>query len=141
EDAERYMLGAVQRNLEHPEDWTDERVAREFSALVRVDTAAHGPLLVPQAPVISGDAPDWSLEDWSLDRFQGAAPARKWLVEGLIPAGTAGVFAAVGDAGKSMMALWLAYVVGCYPKPEGIAPEQNAPRFFGQPVLRRGAAV
>jgi hypothetical protein len=60
------------------------------------------------------------------------------LIGKVIPAGAAGVFAAVGDAGKSMMALRLAYIVGCYPDVGAFnAAIQDAPtpKFFGQPAL------
>lgn len=140
-EAERYMLGAVQRNMEHPEDWDDARVAREFAALVRVDVEARGQFVQTQPMVLTG-ATGKSVTEWNIKRFAGAGPARSWLVDGLIPTGTAGVFAAVGDAGKSMMALRLAYIIGCYPEPQrGADFDFDVPRFFGQPVTARGAAV
>lgn len=141
EEAERYMLGAVQRSMEHPEDWDDTRVAREFAALARIDVESRGPFARAQ-PAIATGASNGTIADWNIKRFSGAPPERRWLVEGLIPAGTAGVFAAVGDAGKSMMALRLAYIVGGYPEPKRNADFAfDVPRFFGQPVVARGAAV
>jgi hypothetical protein len=63
----------------------------------------------------------------------------------MIPAGTPGVFAAVGDAGKSMLALKLANVVASYAPPQttrdGPAGISDTPRFFGQPIVGRGTAV
>jgi hypothetical protein len=51
------------------------------------------------------------------------------------------VFAAVGDAGKSMLALRLANFVGSFPAPSSLALDVSSPRFFGQPVVGRGTAV
>ena len=91
--------------------------------------------------MVAAQATGRSLRDWKISRFKGPAPARRWLIEGLIPAGTVGVFAAVGDAGKSMLALRLAYMVGCYQPLRVGDIDVSAPRFFGQPVTARGAAV
>jgi hypothetical protein len=56
--------------------------------------------------------------------------------------GTPGVFAAVGDAGKSMLALKLANVVASYPEPSSTdVLDISSPLFFGQPVVGRGTAV
>jgi hypothetical protein len=122
--------------------WDEDRLRTDFERLVRADVQARGPI-VASAPIMAASvSSDWSIDEWSIDRFTAPAPARRWLVEDLLPAGTAGVFAAAGDAGKSMMALWLAYVVGCYPPLDpNAALDLSAPRFFGQPIVRRGAAV
>jgi hypothetical protein len=121
--------------------WEEDRLRTDFDRLVRQDLQEKGPF-VPPAPVLQAQmAADWSIEDWSIDRFSAPAPVRRWLCEGLIPQGSAGVFAAAGDAGKSMLAIWLAYLVGCSPAVDASMADISAPRFFGRPVVARGAAV
>nr|CRH06060.1 Putative TOPRIM domain protein [Candidatus Magnetococcus massalia] len=48
------------------------------------------------------------LMEWTLDRFEGPPPAREWLIEGVLPLGVPGMFAAIGGAGKSMLLMDLA---------------------------------
>lgn len=120
--------------------WDEDRLRNDFERLVRADEQARGPL-VAVAPVLpQAQAEGWSVADWRADRFKGEAPKRVWVVEGMIPAGTAGVFAAVGDAGKSMMALKLALHITTAPGETGPL-NVSAPMFFGQAVTARGAAV
>jgi AAA domain len=124
-------------------NWPEEKLRVNLDRLVRRDVEKNGPL-VPPAPVVSTAPSHSKLADWNIKRFQSKAPERHWLVEGLIPAGTAGVFAAVGDAGKSMMALRLAYVVGCYPDLGAFNPaiqDAPAPKFFGRPIIGRGTSI
>lgn len=127
-------------NLQPP--WPDSRLRGDFDRLVHIDVETHGPLVAP-APVLAAEASSgWTVLDWRADRFQGPAPARRWLVEGMIPLATPGLFAAVGDAGKSMLALRLALYVSCYPEPTNdVTGFNGTPRFFGNAVLGRGAAV
>jgi|GEM_PF-3883438 len=123
--------------------WDEARLRNDFERLVRIDHDAHGPVVPPV--FLPTAEQGWAITDWRADRFQGVPPERKWLVEGLIPAAVPGVFAAVGDAGKSMMALRLALVVASHPpcattkdSPAGI---NDTPNFFGRPITARGAAV
>jgi hypothetical protein len=141
-------------NLAPP--WSEARLRANFERLLRREIAQHGPFA--RAENESENPPDdpletprreppspaslpisseitWRITDWRADRFLGPAPERHWLVDGVIPLGTAGVFAAVGDAGKSMMALELALRVACAP------PRHTAPRFFGQSIAARGPAM
>jgi hypothetical protein len=135
--------GWNQANMQPP--WADDRLRQDFDRLIHIDVETHGPLVAP-APIAQIDAADeWSIEHWGLDHFARDIPARRWLVDGLIPLSTAGIFAAPGDAGKSMLALRLAYTVACCPaptatmnSPAGIA---DTARFFGQPVTARGSVV
>lgn len=121
--------------------WSEERLRGDFERLVRNDEAARGPF-VPVQTTFQAEAPSgWAVTDWRADRFAGDAPERVWVVEGLIPAGTAGVFAAVGDAGKSMMAMKLALQIATAPAPGPSILDVSSPRFFGQPVTARGATV
>jgi hypothetical protein len=126
--------------------WSDERLRTDFNRLLHIDVETHGPLVAP-SPVFSVEAPPegWTVLDWRADRFQGSPPVRRWLVEGIVPAGTPGIFAAVGDVGKSMLALRLALVVSSYPEVATTADSpagfSDTPCFFGQPILGRGAAV
>ena len=125
--------------------WSEQRLRTDFDRLVRADVAERGPLVAIQ-PAIPQAATGLKLTDWyAKTQFIGRPPGRRWLVEGLIPRGTPGVFAAVGDAGKSMLALQLANVVASYPAPattvESPAGISDTPFFFGQPIVGRGAAV
>jgi len=122
--------------------WPEERLRNDFDRLVRRDEENHGPIL-PIAPVLASQPSGVRLTDWyAHKRFAKKAPERRWLAEGLIPRGTAGLFAAVGDAGKSMLALKLANIVANYPpQPEGILGSIAATSFFGRPVVGRGTAV
>jgi hypothetical protein len=121
--------------------WPEERLRNDFERLVRNDVEARGPF-IPVQPVAQETVPEgFSVQAWRSDRFAGDAPERVWVVEGLIPAGTAGVFAAVGDAGKSMMALKLALQITTAPPPTPAILDVGSPRFFGQPITARGAAV
>lgn len=118
--------------------WPEDRLRGDFDHLLARELKSGGPF----TSSVATQATEWSIDDWSIDRFEGAAPERQWLVEGLLPLGTAGAFAAAGDSGKSMMALWLAYLIGCYPEPNPNATfDFSTPRFFGCPVRARGAAV
>lgn len=123
--------------------WPEDRLRGDFERLVRIDRESHGPVVPPVFLPTADEG--WAITDWRSDRFKGTPPERQWLVEGLIPAAVPGVFAAVGDAGKSMMALRLALVVSSHPacattkdSPAGI---NDTPNFFGRPITARGAAV
>lgn len=120
--------------------WDEDRLRTDFDRLVRQDIQEKGALVAAAQFLAAQPSEGWQIGDWRSDRFQGAAPARQWLVDGLVPLATAGVFAAVGDAGKSMLALRLALFVTTYaPAPKDF--DVSSPRFFGQPVIGRGAAV
>lgn len=122
--------------------WSEERLMGDWARLLRIDIQARGPIVPVQAVMEPKHAEGWSVVDWRADRFAGASPERRWLVEGLIPLATPGLFAAVGDAGKSMLALQLAlHITTSPPINLAAAMDLSSPRFFGQPVLARGAAV
>jgi hypothetical protein len=122
--------------------WSEERLRNDFDRLVRADEHARGPLVQVQPVVQQTKAEGWSVADWRADRFAGPAPERRWLVDGMIPLGTAGLFAAVGDAGKSMLALQLALRVATAPVvQQNAVMDLSSPRFFGQSIVARGAAV
>jgi len=55
-----------------------------------------------------------NLLDWTANRYLGRAPERTWLIDGVLPAGVAGVVAAMGDTGKSMLLLDLALQVASF---------------------------
>jgi len=99
--------------------WDEDRLRNDFERLLRIDIDAKGPF-IPAAPAITPERATNPLSDWFIKRFKiGQAPQRRWLVADLIPLGTVGVFAAVGDAGKSMLSLKLALQVACAPHTEG----------------------
>jgi hypothetical protein len=140
-DAARdYVKGKVLSHFECPEDWDDARIDREFDALVKCDIKNNGPFL-SVAPVVTGKASGLRLTDWyARKQMKGKAPERRWLVEGLIPCGTPGVFASPGDTGKSMLALKLALQVSCTPRDSSVMQTAN-PTFFSCPVVGRGTVV
>lgn len=79
--------------------------------------------------------------DWQAKRFkQGEAPGYEWLIEGVIPLGTAGMLAALGGVGKGLLTLDLALKVACPIRPCGgnLDITSNA---LGGPVRSHGAAV
>lgn len=119
--------------------WSEDRLRNDFERLVHADLKTKGPF-VPPAPVMATQAAGLVVLDCPADRFTGPPPARQWLAEGLIPLGTPGVFAAVGDAGKSMLALRLALYTSCYSPAPG-PHDVSDPLFFGCPVRARGAVV
>jgi len=125
--------------------WPEERLRGDFDRLLKRDIGEKGPLLPFVPPPQWQPTPGLRLVDWNARRFKGPPPGRRWIVDGLLPAGTPGVFAAVGDAGKSMLALRLALAVGSYPAPKMAADSpagvNDTPRFFGQPITGRGTAV
>ena len=121
--------------------WDEDRLRRDFDRLIDIDFATHGPI-VQHTPVLTDEASEgWTIEDWGLGRYARAVPARRWLVDDLIPLGTAGVFAAPGDAGKSMLALRLGYTVACAPVAANDPFDMSVPHFFGQPISARGSVV
>lgn len=53
-----------------------------------------------------------NLHEWRIDRYEGPAPERKWLIQNTIPMGAVTILAAKGDTGKGMLMLDLALKVG-----------------------------
>ncbi|MBF0178364.1 MAG: AAA family ATPase [Magnetococcales bacterium] len=53
----------------------------------------------------------FNLLDWTYNRYVGRPPERKWLIRGVLPLAVPGMIAAIGGAGKSMLALDLAIKV------------------------------
>jgi RecA-family ATPase len=72
-------------------------------------------------------------EQWRIDRFKGAPPSMKWLVQDFIPLGIAGALYSVGGAGKSTAALDLAVRVAI------AGTIQN--QWFGAFPVEQGGAV
>jgi hypothetical protein len=119
--------------------WPEDRLRQDWRRLRALDIKANGPLIAPE-PILEAETPEgWTIFDWRADRFVGPAPERVWLVDNLIPRSTPGLLAAVGDAGKSMLALNLALAVTGQPSTDPLGA--TAPRFFGQRVMSHGAAV
>lgn len=118
--------------------WPEDRLRTDFDRLVEIDKREHGPIAAPLLPAQL--AQTFAITGFRADkRIDEPVPPRRWVVEGIIPRGTAGVLAAVGDAGKSMMVLKLALDIAVTPPAaDGIA---ISPRFFGGEVMSRGAAV
>jgi hypothetical protein len=72
------------------------------------------PIRLPQSPAagLPAAALHFDLDQWDLQAaFQGAAPPERWLVSNSIPLGEPGLLAAMGDTGKGMLGLELAFRV------------------------------
>jgi hypothetical protein len=83
----------------------------------------------------------FNITDWAAKRFKkGEARGYKWLVEGVIPLGTAGMLAALGGVGKGLLTLDLAVKVACPVHPSGGILDISS-CAFGGPVRNHGAAV
>lgn len=76
------------------------------------------------------------LKEWNGNKYAGAAPEQKWLVEGAIPLGVPIILAAMGGVGKSFLTLDLALHVSM---------TNNAMSFpyrvFGEELKEHGTAV
>lgn len=87
--------------------------------------------------------PKFNPYDWLVDRFtSGDPPPRRYLVDKILPLGQAGMLAAAGDIGKSMMTLDLALNVasgGQDPKTGGVSYQM--PQAFGGEVCEHGDVV
>lgn len=77
-----------------------------------------------------------NLQDWGLDRYQGPAPERRWLISNTVPMGAVTVLSAKGDAGKGMLMLDLSLKVGG--QSFGVL---DPPSAFGNLIQTHGAAV
>lgn len=91
--------------------------------------AAATPVVIPanDNPAGSGVLA-FDLEAWDVQaRFCGKAPPERWLVSNSIPRGKPGLFVAMGDTGKSMIALELALRVAA-----GAFSFGHVPIFGGQ---------
>ena len=76
---------------------------------------------------------------WPITRFTGKPKEREWLVEGILPKGVPGLFAAPGDTGKSMLTLDLALKIAADKSP-GMDFSGNNTWFDGQ-VVGTGTVV
>lgn len=96
-------LRVVEIPKDKPAKWDAyDATPAEREALIR------GTVTQPPAPATDVFNPD----AWDVSIFErGRAPARKWLVHGLIPLATAGLFVAMGDTGKGMLLLDMALKV------------------------------
>lgn len=91
------------------------------------------------APPVHEGVREVDILECTADRlFTGPAPERRWLIENVLPLGIAGVLAAQGDAGKSLIALDLAFKVAA---PRGPGKDMNPPLALGFPVIERGAVA
>jgi RecA-family ATPase len=83
-----------------------------------------------------------NLRDYGAERFTGPPPPVQWLVKGTIPLGVPAVLAAMGDTGKSYLALQACYQVAVpTPKPTGNLNFNATRRILGGEVVEHGTAV
>lgn len=80
------------------------------------------------------NGPNFSIFDWTVDRFKGEPPKIEYLVDGVMPTGVPGMVSAMGDTGKSYAMLELhrrvSFGSSMYDSP-----------IFGGKVLARGTSV
>lgn len=90
------------------------------------------------APVFEGAGP-FEISKWDVAMLYGGdAPEQQWLVDQLFPLGKAGLFAAQGDAGKSMLLMDLALKICGRPTGPG---KIVSPTAFGHDVVQGGKVV
>ena len=77
-----------------------------------------------------------AIADWGIERFEGPAPEREWLVSGTIPAAALTILSAQGDAGKGMLLLDLGLKVA-----GGAVSGLNVVEAFGNSLASHGAAI
>jgi AAA domain len=83
-----------------------------------------------------------TLREYGAERFTGSPPPVSWLVEGSIPLGVPVLLAAMGDTGKSFVALSVCYHVGVpIPKPAGNLDFNATRKVLGGEVVAHGSAV
>ncbi|MGN7612733.1 AAA family ATPase [Magnetococcales bacterium HHB-1] len=79
------------------------------------------------------------LLDWTANQYAGEAPEQKFLVDEVFPMGVASILAAMGDTGKGMLTLDLAFHVATGSPPEiNVCPQ---PIAFGREIKEFGTAV
>ena len=88
---------------------------------------------------IMGAPKRFHLSDWSLDAYEGDPPKRIWLVRHTFPLASVGILAAMGDAGKGMLALDLGVKVAS--NPEGFDFNNGAMEAFGNNIEEHGTVV
>jgi len=110
EEAQNLTHGWMTANMAPA--WPMQRFVQEFTGLLNKDTKSNGPLPPdPRDVAVQEAAKPWihDLKDWAAHRWvPKEKPVRRFLVEGLIPAGVPMLFAAEGGAGKTFAMLDLA---------------------------------
>ena len=83
-----------------------------------------------------------NLAEYGAERFTGSPPPVSWLVEGSIPLGVPVLLAAMGDTGKSFVALTVCYRVAVpLLKPTGNLDFNATRQVLGGEVVAHGTAV
>jgi len=81
------------------------------------------------------------IRDWSMSRLSGKkAPVRQWLVQDVLPLGSAMILAAPGGTGKGILTLNLALHVASPPPQAGIDLNSSS-LFFGHQLVDHGPVV
>jgi len=94
------------------------------------DAAANANVLEPERRL--------RLADWSMASYAGEPEPLRWLVRGSLPLGVPVLVAASGGAGKSFLALELAYRIARGPTPFG---DREPPDVFSGQVVEHGTAI
>ena len=77
------------------------------------------------------------ITDWGIERFEGPAPEREWLVASTIPAASLTILSAQGDAGKGMLLLDLGLKVAG----GDVGGKLQTIEAFGNTISSHGAVV
>jgi hypothetical protein len=128
DEAKLAAFGWMQAHMNPP--WPDARFNTEWQSLLRHDLSSNGPFPEPEKPLMEEGKglAVWAAHRWSM----GDAPARQYLVDGLLLAGKHHMLVSEGGAGKTFLMLDLAMKV---------ASKQPGDAWCGMPINRRGAAV
>ena len=106
------------------------------------DLAKNEGIEAVRSQLMAATATKRDVRQWGLDKYAGPAPARRWLIEDIMPCGSVFVLAAMGDAGKGMLSIDLALkVAGKAPLSNGDANDFNVLQAFGHNIKRQGPVV
>ena len=83
---------------------------------------------------VPGPQPWFSIPDWGIAQFLGAAPPVDWLIEGILPRATPSVLCSLGGVGKSFLMLDLCAKIAAGP---GMVPSYA----LGGAIPKRGRCV
>lgn len=111
--------------------WTAEHFEGQFKGLWLADLKEHGPMeaptqrpplqLAPTTPTTAdgqavGEPIEYALQPWSVSRLMaGPAPARRFLIDGMVLAGKPQLLVADGGVGKTFVCLSLGLAIACGP--------------------------
>lgn len=135
DDARADVYGWVSAHMHPP--WPDDRIEKEWSAVVRIEEQKHGPIIDRKSWAEQAGATSdlglavWAPCEWAVE----TPPPRKFLVDGLLMAEKHQMMAADGGVGKTFLLLDLCTKIAC----AGMG--MKGLTWCGQEVLNGGTAV